>query len=338
MQTPSTLVTKATDAEKNSNNIKNDPPESTDKKIVVDAGMKRKNSEVDSGITNKKHNPGEKVTKKVTNIEDSTDKATSMSSPNVPFTIASRNLRYSGPLSHAHSHGGGHAHGHDHDILDNPGKWTERDPILSRDFSTRAFTIGIGGPVGSGKTALVLALCQHLRDLYNIVVVTNDIFTKEDCEFLTKHNALPSDRIRAVETGGCPHAAVREDCSANLTALEELTYTFRPHFAFVEAGGDNLAANFSRELADFIIYVIDVAGGDKVPRKGGPGITQSDLLVINKTDLADAVGADLILMEEQALVMREGGPVVMAQVKHNKNVDVIASKILEAYKQHMPNK
>lgn len=174
----------------------------------------------------------------------------------------------------------------------------ERDPVMMRNYKDRAFTIGIGGPVGSGKTALTLSLCRHLRDKYSLVVVTNDIFTKEDCEFLTKNEALsPSDRIRAVETGGCPHAAIREDCSSNLTAVEELTAKYTPDLAFVEAGGDNLAANFSRELADYIIYVIDVAGGDKVPRKGGPGITQSDLLVINKTDLAEAVGADLELMK-----------------------------------------
>src|SRR5207245_2173519 len=145
--------------------------------------------------------------------------------------------------------------------------------------SERAFTVGVGGPVGSGKTALMLQLCRQLRDKMNIAAVTNDIFTKEDAEFLTRNNALPAERIRAVETGGCPHAAIREDISANLLALEELHRTFKPELLLLESGGDNLAACFSRELADYTIQVIDVSGGDKIPRKGGPGITQSDLLV-----------------------------------------------------------
>ncbi len=140
--------------------------------------------------------------------------------------------------------------------------------------------------MGSGKTALLLALCRRLRADYNLAVVTNDIFTKEDAEFLVRHEALAPDRISAVETGGCPHTAVRDDVSQNLDALEQLMVKFRPDLMFVESGGDNLAAQFSRELADYTIYVIDVSGGDKIPRKGGPGITQSDLLVINKTDLA----------------------------------------------------
>lgn len=190
-----------------------------------------------------------------------------------------------------------------------------------RDFVQRGFTVGIGGPVGSGKTALVLALCRALSSHQEIGVVTNDIFTQEDAEFLTKHNALPSHRIRAVETGGCPHAAIREDVSANVSALEQLTKTIvgqQPPLLICESGGDNLAANFSRELADLTLYVIDVAGGDKVPRKGGPGITQSDLLIINKVDLADAVGADLAVMARDAKKMRGEGPTVFASVKQGK--------------------
>jgi urease accessory protein len=187
---------------------------------------------------------------------------------------------------------------HDHGA--GPGHYHDREKPRHRDFAQRAFTVGIGGPVGSGKTALMLQLCQRLREGYNIAAVTNDIFTKEDGEFLVRHQALPAERIRAVETGGCPHAAIREDITANLVALEELHAAFSPQLLLIESGGDNLAANYSRELADYIIYVIDVAGGDKVPRKGGPGITQSDLLVINKTDLAPHVGADLGVMERDA--------------------------------------
>src|SRR5688500_11248257 len=157
-------------------------------------------------------------------------------------------------------------------------------PTLAR--AAKIPVIGIGGPVGSGKTALVEALCRRLRDQYSLAVVTNDIFTKEDGEFLVRHQALPPERIAAVETGGCPHTAVRDDVSQNLDALERLMRRSHPDLLFVESGGDNLAAQFSRDLADFTIYVIDVSGGDKIPRKGGPGITQSDLLVINKTDLA----------------------------------------------------
>jgi urease accessory protein len=191
--------------------------------------------------------------------------------------------------------------------------------------------VGIGGPVGSGKTALLLQLCLRLRQERNIAVVTNDIFTREDGEFLTRHQALEADRIRAVETGGCPHAAIREDISANLLALEDLHRRFKPQILFIESGGDNLAACFSRELADFTIQVIDVAGGDKIPRKGGPGITQSDLLVINKTDLAPAVGADLSVMERDTRAMRGDGPFVFAQVKHGGGVDEIVSHILHSW-------
>jgi urease accessory protein len=177
--------------------------------------------------------------------------------------------------------------------VNDPGHFHDRELPLDRDFGKRAFTVGIGGPVGSGKTALMLQLCRRLRLRMNIAVVTNDIFTKEDGEFLARHEALDAERIRAVETGGCPHAAIREDISANLLALEDLHRTFRPDILLIESGGDNLAACFSRELADYTIQVIDVAGGDKIPRNGGPGITQTDLHVINKTDLATAVGADL---------------------------------------------
>jgi urease accessory protein len=231
-------------------------------------------------------------------------------------------------LLHFHSHGG---NGHTHDHADTPGHFHDRDRPLDRDFKQRAFTVGIGGPVGSGKTALLLQLCLKLREKMNIAAVTNDIFTKEDGEFLTKHNALLAERIRAVETGGCPHAAIREDISSNLLALEELHRKFTPQILFIESGGDNLAACFSRELADYTIQVIDVAGGDKIPRKGGPGITQSDLLVINKTDLAPAVGADLKVMERDTKKMRGDGPFVFAQVKHGVGVDEIIGYMLHVW-------
>jgi urease accessory protein len=227
-------------------------------------------------------------------------------------------------LLHFHSHDG---NGH----VENPGHFHERELPLRRDFKKRAFTVGIGGPVGSGKTALTLQLCLKLGNKLSIAVVTNDIFTKEDGEFLTRHNALEAERIRAVETGGCPHAAIREDISSNLLALEELHEQFQPQLLFIESGGDNLAACFSRELADFTVQVIDVAGGDKIPRKGGPGITQTDLLVINKTDLAEAVGADLKVMERDTLRMRGDGPFVFAQVKHGVGVDEIVGHILHAW-------
>ena len=223
-------------------------------------------------------------------------------------------------------------HEGDHTHADHPGHFQERERPMRRDTRERAFTVGVGGPVGSGKTALVLALCQLLRDRISLGVVTNDIFTKEDAEFLTRNEALPGERIRAVETGGCPHAAIREDISHNLLSLERLMKEVRPapELLFVESGGDNLAAQYSRELADFTIYVIDVAGGDKVPRKGGPGITQSDLLVINKTDLAPHVGADLGVMERDARKMRGAGPTVFAQVTHGVGVEEIARHVLRA--------
>jgi len=232
---------------------------------------------------------------------------------------------------HLHHHHGPHDPGHTHDILDHPGHFGERDEPLARDYSSRAFTVGVGGPVGSGKTALLLQVCLRLRDQMNIGVVTNDIFTREDGEFLTRHQALAADRIRAVETGGCPHAAIREDISANLLALEELQALHATELLFIESGGDNLAACFSRELADFTIQVIDVAGGDKIPRKGGPGITQSDLLVINKTDLAPSVGADLGVMERDTRRMRERGPFVFAQVRNGVGCDVIVQHVLHAW-------
>jgi urease accessory protein len=231
-------------------------------------------------------------------------------------------------LLHFHTPGG---NGHSHEHADHPGHFHERELALDRDFQQRAFTVGVGGPVGSGKTALMLQLCKRLRDKMSIAVVTNDIFTKEDGEFLTKHGALEPERIRAVETGGCPHAAIREDISANLLALEELHAKCKPELLFIESGGDNLAACFSRELADYTIQVIDVSGGDKIPRKGGPGITQSDLLVINKTDLAAAVGADLNVMERDAKKMRGDGPFIFAQVKHGVGVDEIIDCIIHAW-------
>ncbi|KAJ9209156.1 hypothetical protein DTO027B5_1389 [Paecilomyces variotii] len=248
--------------------------------------------------------------------------------------MASHSHSHDDGLEHSHSHDALGGHGHSHEILDGPGSYLQREmPLIEgRDWQDRAYTIGIGGPVGSGKTALMLALCLALRDEYNIAAVTNDIFTREDAEFLTRNKALSPSRIRAIETGGCPHAAVREDISANLLALQTLQRQFQTDLLLIESGGDNLAANYSRELADFIIYVIDVAGGDKVPRKGGPGITGSDLLVVNKIDLATAVGADLGVMERDAARMREGGPTVFAEVKNGKGVKNIVDLIISGWK------
>jgi urease accessory protein len=234
----------------------------------------------------------------------------------------------------AHDHHHHDDHGHSHEHHEHPGLFHERAQRLDeRDYGRRAFTVGIGGPVGSGKTALCLELCRALRTQRSLAAVTNDIFTREDAEFLQRNEALEPGRIRAVETGGCPHAAIREDITSNLLALEGLTREFHPEILFIESGGDNLAADFSRELADYTIYVIDVAGGDKVPRKGGPGITQSDLLVINKVDLADAVGADLGVMERDAKRMRGNGPTVFAAVKHGKGVDVVVDSIVSAWRE-----
>jgi urease accessory protein len=221
-----------------------------------------------------------------------------------------------------------HTHAHAHDEPEGPGVFQDRRAPIDRDYRSRAFTVGIGGPVGSGKTALLLALCRLLRDDYSLAVVTNDIFTKEDGEFLVRHHALPAERITAVETGGCPHTAVRDDVSQNLDALDQLMVKFHPDLLFVESGGDNLAAQFSRELADYTIYVIDVSGGDKIPRKGGPGITQSDLLVINKTDLAPLVGADLDVMARDSHRMRGRGPFIFAQVTNGIGVEDIARAVV----------
>ena len=188
--------------------------------------------------------------------------------------------------------------------------------------------LGIGGPVGSGKTALTLRLCQSLRDELNMAVVTNDIYTKEDSEFLTRNNAMPAERIRGVETGGCPHTAIREDASINLSAIAELQSQFPGlELIIIESGGDNLAATFSPELSDLTLYVIDVSAGDKIPRKGGPGIMKSDLLIINKTDLAPLVGASLEVMARDAKKMRGEKPVVFSNMKTGEGLDEIVAFI-----------
>jgi urease accessory protein len=237
-------------------------------------------------------------------------------------------MPHDGPSGHGHVHG--HEHGHTHERLDGPGLFRARAPRRPRDFAARAFTVGIGGPVGSGKTALVLSLCRKLRDGMRLGVVTNDIFTREDAEFLHRNEALPAAQIRAVETGGCPHAAIREDITPNLDALEQLMRDANPELLLVESGGDNLAAQYSRELVDFTIYVVDVAGGDKVPRKGGPGVTQSDLLVVNKIDLAEHVGASLDVMARDASRVRQGGPVVFARCNTGHGVDEVIAQVLAA--------
>ena len=190
--------------------------------------------------------------------------------------------------------------------------------------------VGIGGPVGSGKTALTDALCKHMRDTYDIAVVTNDIYTQEDAQFLTKSGALVPERIMGVETGGCPHTAIREDASINLAAVADMNNRFPAlDLVIIESGGDNLAATFSPELADITIYVIDVSAGDKIPRKGGPGITRSDLLVINKIDLAPLVGADLDVMDRDAKKMRGEKPFIFSNIKAGKGVSEIADLIVE---------
>ncbi len=191
--------------------------------------------------------------------------------------------------------------------------------------------VGIGGPVGSGKTALVDSLCKAMRQRFNLVAITNDIYTREDAEFLTRSGALPPERIRGVETGGCPHTAIREDASINLAAVAEMNALFPAlDLIFIESGGDNLAATFSPELADITIYVIDVAAGDKIPRKGGPGITRSDLLVINKIDLAPHVGASLEVMDRDARKMRGARPFVFTNLKKGENLPRIVEFIIEA--------
>ncbi len=189
--------------------------------------------------------------------------------------------------------------------------------------------LGIGGPVGSGKTALMDRLCKAMRGRFELVAITNDIYTREDAEFLTRSGALPPERIRGVETGGCPHTAIREDASINLAAIAEMTRLFPTvDIVLIESGGDNLAATFSPELADLTIYVIDVAAGDKIPRKGGPGITRSDLLVINKIDLAPLVGASLDVMDRDARLMRGERPFVFTNLKTGDGVDRIVDFIV----------
>ena len=195
---------------------------------------------------------------------------------------------------------------------------------------TQPLRVGIGGPVGSGKTALTLALCRALRDRFELAVVTNDIYTEEDARFLVDNEALPADRILGVETGGCPHTAIREDASINLEAVDRLAQRFgNLDIVFVESGGDNLAATFSPELSDLTLYVIDVAAGDKIPRKGGPGITRSDLLIINKIDLAPMVGASLDVMARDAKRMRGERPFVFTNLKTGHNLDRVVDFIVE---------
>ena len=189
--------------------------------------------------------------------------------------------------------------------------------------------VGVGGPVGSGKTALVDALCKRLRDEYDIAAITNDIYTSEDAKFLAKSGALPIERIAGVETGGCPHTAIREDASANLAAVADMRAKFPDlDLILIESGGDNLSATFSPELADITLYVIDVSAGDKIPRKGGPGITKSDLLVINKTDLAPHVGASLEVMERDARKQRGERPFVFTSIRNGEGVDAIVAFII----------
>ena len=204
-------------------------------------------------------------------------------------------------------------------------------------MQTQPLRVGIGGPVGSGKTALTLGLCKAMRDRYDIAAVTNDIYTQEDAAFLVRHEALPPERIIGVETGGCPHTAIREDASINLEAIARLCARFPQLDAvFVESGGDNLAATFSPELSDLTLYVIDVAAGEKIPRKGGPGITKSDLLVINKIDLAPLVGASLEVMEKDARKMRGERPFVFTNLKTGHGLDYIVRFVETAGMLKMP--
>jgi len=206
-------------------------------------------------------------------------------------------------------------------------------PSMSKEgamIASQPLRVGIGGPVGSGKTALTLALCRALRDRYQIAVVTNDIYTEEDARFLVANGALPPERIIGVETGGCPHTAIREDASINLEAVDRLALRFgNLDIVFVESGGDNLAATFSPELSDLTLYVIDVAAGDKIPRKGGPGITRSDLLIINKIDLAPMVGASLEVMERDARKMRGERPFVFTNLKTGHGLDAIVRFVVD---------
>ena len=199
-----------------------------------------------------------------------------------------------------------------------------------KNTNKQVLRMGIGGPVGSGKTALINALCKKMRTNYQIAVVTNDIYTKEDAQFLIRNEALEEERIRGVETGGCPHTAIREDASMNLSAIDDLNRSFPDlDMVIVESGGDNLAATFSPELSDLTIYVIDVAAGDKIPRKGGPGITKSDLLVINKIDLAPHVGASLDVMEKDARKMRGEKPFLFSNLKNGMGLEEIENFIIK---------
>jgi len=221
-----------------------------------------------------------------------------------------------------HDHNNQHSHGEAH-------------PTSARQKGIPV--IGVGGPVGSGKTALVEALCRTLRDRYSLAAVTNDIFTKIDAEILTKRAALPIDRIVGVETGGCPHTAIREDASHNQEAIDDLLKRHPDiELIFLESGGDNLAATFSPELVDYVIYVIDVAGGDKIPRKGGPGITRSDLLVINKMDLAPYVRADLAVMERDTLRMRGELPFVFTNLLSGEGLDTVSAWVEQRIPQRVP--
>ena len=202
---------------------------------------------------------------------------------------------------------------------------------MTRSSSHGPLRVGIGGPVGSGKTALTEALCKRFRDTYDLCAITNDIYTKEDARLLTVAGALPEERIMGVETGGCPHTAIREDCSLNLAAIDTMNKKFpNLDLILIESGGDNLAATFSPELADLTIYVIDVSGGEKIPRKGGPGITRSDMLVINKIDLAPSVGADLDVMDRDSKLMRKDRPFVFTNVRSGVGVDIVADFIERA--------
>ncbi|MGC3981157.1 MAG: urease accessory protein UreG [Steroidobacteraceae bacterium] len=206
-------------------------------------------------------------------------------------------------------------------------------PDLQRSLamaSSEVLRVGVGGPVGSGKTALVDALCKRLRERYRMAVVTNDIYTREDAEFLIRSQALTPDRIRGVETGGCPHTAIREDASMNLSAIDDLMECFPDlELIIVESGGDNLAATFSPELSDLTLYVIDVSAGDKIPRKGGPGIMRSDLLIINKIDLAPHVGASLEVMDRDAKKMRGERPFVFTNLKTSHGLDTVIDFIIK---------
>ncbi|HEY8923227.1 MAG TPA: urease accessory protein UreG [Polyangia bacterium] len=200
---------------------------------------------------------------------------------------------------------------------------------LSPSSEARPLRVGVAGPVGSGKTALMDALCKALRDRFDIAAVTNDIYTKEDAQFLIRSGALPEERIVGVETGGCPHTAIREDASINLEAIDDLARRFpRLDLILVESGGDNLAATFSPELADLTLYVIDVAGGDKIPRKGGPGITKSDLLIINKTDLAPHVGASLEVMDRDARKMRGDKPFLFTSIRRGEGLQQVVDFVI----------